>query len=140
MADSPLRPRGTVEITCSEPGCGWALWLPPDDPRLPGPVKCDINHEAQRFMDALSAILAESGLSLGIYYPAPTCYRDPRRGGCGVVSGERGHVFVAWSSESALIALTVRDDFEWTTFQAAMAAFETHAKEIANEHVMDCRE
>lgn len=33
-----LRPRGTVEVTCS---CGWTFWIDPLDPRLPdGPFPC----------------------------------------------------------------------------------------------------
>lgn len=36
-----LRPRGTVEVDCSAPDCGWSFWVDPLDPRLPGgPFLC----------------------------------------------------------------------------------------------------
>lgn len=40
-----IRPRGTVQVECSHPGCGWSFWLDPLDERLPnGPHYCQ-EHE-----------------------------------------------------------------------------------------------
>lgn len=39
-----LRPRGTVEVPCSFPGCGWNFWVGALDPRLPdGPFICEMH-------------------------------------------------------------------------------------------------
>lgn len=36
-----LRPKGTVEVACSVPGCGWCFWVDALDERLPdGPFLC----------------------------------------------------------------------------------------------------
>lgn len=43
-----LRPRGTVEVSCSHPNCGHAWWVDPLDPRLPGPFDCGADHDAER--------------------------------------------------------------------------------------------
>lgn len=41
-----IRPRGTVEVRCSKPDCGWSFWVDALDKRLPGgpflcPGACD---------------------------------------------------------------------------------------------------
>lgn len=45
-----IRPKGTVEVQCSTPNCGWAFWVPNDDARLPeGPFFCDTCAEHARY-------------------------------------------------------------------------------------------
>jgi hypothetical protein len=40
MTSDDIRPRGTVEVHCSN-GCGWDFWVDSLDPRLPdGPFIC----------------------------------------------------------------------------------------------------
>lgn len=41
MSEDDIRPRGTVEVKCSAPDCGWCFWLDALDPSLPdGPFLC----------------------------------------------------------------------------------------------------
>lgn len=48
-----IRPRGTVEVRCNHPGCRWAFWVGPLDPRLPdGPFDCGRDHEEDVAVDA----------------------------------------------------------------------------------------
>jgi hypothetical protein len=36
-----IRPKGTVQVPCSRPGCGWEFWVDALDPGLPdGPFVC----------------------------------------------------------------------------------------------------
>lgn len=36
-----VRPKGTVQVKCSTPGCPWSFWVGCLDPRLPdGPFEC----------------------------------------------------------------------------------------------------
>jgi hypothetical protein len=43
--EDDIRPRGTVQVKCSHPGCGWQFWLGALDPLLPnGPFWC-FEHE-----------------------------------------------------------------------------------------------
>jgi hypothetical protein len=36
-----IRPKGTVQVRCSFPGCEWEFWVDCLDPRLPdGPFYC----------------------------------------------------------------------------------------------------
>jgi hypothetical protein len=40
MSDD-IRPRGTVQVLCSVPGCGWEFWIEALHPSLPGgPFYC----------------------------------------------------------------------------------------------------
>lgn len=65
--EDDIRPKGSVQVQCSHPGCGWSFWLEALDQRLPdGPFDCGTNHTAQvrfnRAMDRLEAAgLALSG-------------------------------------------------------------------------------
>lgn len=41
MAKDDLRPKGTVQVKCSTPGCEWEFWVDCLDKRLPdGPFYC----------------------------------------------------------------------------------------------------
>ena len=51
MAESGLRPKGSVEVTCSFPGCGVTWWVSPLDPNLHGPHNCGQNHAQQNILD-----------------------------------------------------------------------------------------
>lgn len=60
-----LRPRGTVSVQCSYPGCDIHFWLSPTDPRLPdGPFDCGTDHESVR-LDQIEALEAMYGIRLG---------------------------------------------------------------------------
>jgi hypothetical protein len=62
-----IRPKGTVEVRCSYPGCGWCWWVSPLDPRLPdGPWDCGSDHEASKVVfHALSLLKLRHGLVWG---------------------------------------------------------------------------
>jgi hypothetical protein len=51
MTPESLRPKGTVEVTCSHVGCGLSWWLGPLDPRIHGPHDCGGNHGERRILD-----------------------------------------------------------------------------------------
>lgn len=58
-----IRPRGTVEVRCSSPGCNWRFWLGATDPRLPdGPFSCGANHTTQARFERAMGRLEEAGL------------------------------------------------------------------------------
>lgn len=41
MMKDDIRPRGTVQVKCSAPGCDWYHWRDALDPKLPdGPFYC----------------------------------------------------------------------------------------------------
>ncbi len=62
-----LRPRGTVEVRCGHPGCGWCWWVEPLHPKLPdGPWDCGEDHAAsQRVRVALSTLRIQTGIHWG---------------------------------------------------------------------------
>jgi hypothetical protein len=77
---SSLRPKGTVEVRCSIPGCGIAWWIDPLDPRLSDRSHvwdCGADHDAERVFDRLNA---ELHLRYGIVYRGSA---DGTKCGCG---------------------------------------------------------
>ena len=62
-----IRPKGTVEVTCSYSGCNWSWWLDPLDSLLPdGPFDCGRDHKAEQFVDQqLSRLQLETGIHWG---------------------------------------------------------------------------
>jgi hypothetical protein len=62
-----IRPKGTVEVQCSYPGCGWCWWVDPLDPRLPdGPWDCGADHEADKVVfQSLSMLKLRHGYVWG---------------------------------------------------------------------------
>lgn len=98
--ESSLRPRGTVEVNCSYPGCGTAWWLDPLDPRLPnGPFDCGDNHEARKLVERrLSLLRIRHGIGWGAMSPlgpdgGPTGMKDD--GGCRRFDASRAALLVA---------------------------------------------
>jgi hypothetical protein len=127
-SDSPIRPRGTVEVTCA--ACKWAVWVACDDPRLPdGPFSCGTNHEAQSYMDAHEVLLRKAGMTLAVCHPYPATGRDPRTGGYGVLRQREGGgaAFVVWKDAVELEGL-IFSPIEWATFRDAMAAFDAKGR------------
>ncbi len=82
-----LRPKGTVEVTCSHPGCGVAWWVGPLDPRLPGPFDCGADHRWSRIVYGKFALAqAKHGVYFsGIGGTDPEdpcgCGKFPKKGG-----------------------------------------------------------
>lgn len=80
MNSSSLRPKGTVEVRCSTPGCGIAWWIDPLDPRLSDRSHvwdCGADHDTERVFDRLNA---ELHLRYGIVYRGSA---DGTKCGCG---------------------------------------------------------
>jgi hypothetical protein len=80
-----LRPKGTVEVKCSHPGCNTYWWIDPLDPRLPGgPFLCGSTHEDDR-QKQIDSLLPIFGLRWGT-----RCYRGARSDGLPSVGGYGG--------------------------------------------------
>lgn len=83
-----IRPRGSVQVRCGYPGCGWSFWLECLDPRLPdGPFDCGADHLTQARVNAALKRLADAGM---VYQTAagPGC-------GCGGPANKAGSLPVA---------------------------------------------
>ncbi len=67
-----IRPKGTVEVRCSYPGCGIAWWVDPLDPILPdGPFDCGDDHETTAMVERkLSLLRLRHGIRWGSISPS----------------------------------------------------------------------
>lgn len=107
-----LRPKGTVEVRCSYPGCNVAWWVDPLDPKLPGPFNCGDDHEARKLVDrALSRLRIEIGhhwgtmVATGPERPFETACssRSISSGACLINDRYRGRkALLEWSSPEDL--------------------------------------
>lgn len=109
MDSDGLRPKGSVEVRCSQPGCGWAWWVDPLDSRLPdGPFDCGQNHAANGIVDRAFALLhVRHGLRWGSMrstVPRDACDTGACGGdmtkGCAIVHRREGNDdgFIEWQS------------------------------------------
>lgn len=67
-----LRPKGSVEVRCSTPGCGNVWWVDPLDPRLPeGPFDCGDDHQTTAFVQRrLSMLRLRHGVMVATMRPS----------------------------------------------------------------------
>lgn len=100
---SALRPKGTVEVSCSAAGCGVAWWVDPLDPKLLSGHRwdCGADHGEARRLDRLNA---ELHLRYGVQY----CRSGGAVEGCseGVCGGPCAwHVYryVRWPDRRGLL-------------------------------------
>lgn len=115
---STLRPKGTVEVTCQHPGCGWSWWVDPLDQRLPdGPWDCGQDHEAERAVRrAFTQVRLQTGIHCGTMVGRgpnrPDLVCEGRKSYRAGIAGVRDRLrakegFFEWSSLDEL--LTVED-------------------------------
>lgn len=58
-----IRPKGTVQVKCSDATCVWQFWIDPLDPRLPeGPFYCGANHTSQARVRLAQERLERAGM------------------------------------------------------------------------------
>lgn len=126
-----LRPKGTVEVMCTYPGCGVAWWIDPLDPRLNEAEHkwdCGENHRAgEKIRRSMSLLRIRHGVRWGsMTGTGPTPPPDPNdpSGACTMMNVAEGHALMRDREDSKEGLLTWKDPSDLVPPEKALASIE----------------